>query len=1001
MTTWSGLARRFTPVRFPFLLAVACFGTPALAHAQVTAVVVGTELRVTGDGAANEIRLLNSIDSLRIEIWVGNAFLVDRQRSLFTTIRIDAGGGNDSVSIDETAGVFTDTEITTILGGDGHDTISGGTGAETIEGGAGNDQIDPGRGNDTVRGDAGQDVVVWSGGLGFLQPADGNDAIDGGDGFDTLTVTGTGLTEVYGLAPNGQRLLLTRSGGAISLDLGTLEVIGLALLGGDDTFTAAPGLPDALSLQLNGGDGNDTIAGGPGNDTIHGDAGDDTLSGGAGNDNIFGGAGIDAIDGGAGNDYMGTGPGNDTVLGGVGNDQMTWEAIDGFDDFDGQDGTDKADLAGDAAVNDLFIVVGPATGGFVVNRSGTGEVACLQVEQFSISPRGGDDLVNVVDSVNGRFDSAVIELAEGNDVLHLPVLTGHVFTGGGDGTDTLTYHAGGLPVDLTPATISVGGTERVGHHTYEQISVDDSAGQLPQVTITSPTTNPSTTTAVPFMALGGTASDADGGVTSVTWVSNRGYSGTASGTTTWTIADVPILPGTNVITVSAHDASGNSSGDALTVHINALSYLLAEGATGAFFDLDVLLANPSTSPAPVTVTFLREAGAPIVQSLTLAPTSRHTIHVDDIPGLENAGGVSTIVSSTQGIALAVERTMFWDQTGYGSHGGTAVDGPRTRWLFAEGAEGFYNTFVLLANPGGAAPTSTVTLTFLREGSTPFTKVVNVPPASRVTVAANGIPELVGRAFSIVVDATSPIVAERAMYFGTARLFNGGHESTGVADGATSWFLAEGATGSFFTTFVLVGNPNATPAAVTLTFLTSTGQTVVRNKVVPANGRLTVNVALEDPILSDAAVATTVTANVPVVAERAMYWPGPPTSWAEAHNSFGTATLGTRWGLAEGRVGKASAFQTYILLAKPSATAADVRVTFLRTNGTTVVKSFTVAPTSRFNVDLNGVPELANEDFGALVEVLNGVGISVERAMYSNALGQFWAAGTNALGTRLP
>jgi hypothetical protein len=112
-------------------------------------------------------------------------------------------------------------------------------------------------------------------------------------------------------------------------------------------------------------------------------------------------------------------------------------------------------------------------------------------------------------------------------------------------------------------------------------------------------------------------------------------------------------------------------------------------------------------------------------------------------------------------------------------------------------------------------------------------------------------------------------------------------------------------------------------------------------------------------------------------------------------------LGTRWGLAEGRVGKASAFQTYILLANPSATAADVRVTFLRTNGTTVVKLFTVAPTSRFNVDLNGVPELANEDFGALVEVLNGVGISVERAMYSNALGQFWAAGTNALATRLP
>ena len=38
---------------------------------------------------------------------------------------------------------------------------------------------------------------------------------------------------------------------------------------------------------------------------------------------------------------------------------------------------------------------------------------------------------------------------------------------------------------------------------------------------------------------------------------------------------------------------------------------------------------------------------------------------------------------------------------------------------------------------------------------------------------------------------------------------------GATRPSTDWFLAEGATGSFFTTFVLVSNPNATPAAVTM------------------------------------------------------------------------------------------------------------------------------------------------------------------------------------------
>ena len=67
-----------------------------------------------------------------------------------------------------------------------------------------------------------------------------------------------------------------------------------------------------------------------------------------------------------------------------------------------------------------------------------------------------------------------------------------------------------------------------------------------------------------------------------------------------------------------------------------------------------------------------------------------------------------------------------------------------------------------------------------------------------------------------------------------------------------------------------------------------------------------------------------------------------------------------------------------------------------------MKTFTVNPNSRFNVAVSGAaPELQNEEFGALIEVTNGLGIGVERAMYSDALGQVWAAGTNALATRLP
>jgi hypothetical protein len=54
------------------------------------------------------------------------------------------------------------------------------------------------------------------------------------------------------------------------------------------------------------------------------------------------------------------------------------------------------------------------------------------------------------------------------------------------------------------------------------------------------------------------------GVTSVNWANSAGDSGIASGTSAWN-ATVPLLTGTNVITIRSYDAAGNSSWRAVTV----------------------------------------------------------------------------------------------------------------------------------------------------------------------------------------------------------------------------------------------------------------------------------------------------------------------------------------------------------------------------------------------------------------------------------------------------
>jgi hypothetical protein len=357
------------------------------------------------------------------------------------------------------------------------------------------------------------------------------------------------------------------------------------------------------------------------------------------------------------------------------------------------------------------------------------------------------------------------------------------------------------------------------------------------------------------------------------------------------------------------------------------------------------------------------------------------------------------VVSTAGVPIVVERTMWWDATGYGAHTEKASLALATDWYFAEGSQGFFSTYFLLQNP--AATANVAHVTYYLDGGAPVTRDYPLAARSRLTIDAGGDTALVNRSFGARVRFDQPGTAERAMYFGASPLFGGGHAAAGVLAPSTTWLLAEGATGSFFDTFVLMANPGGTAATITATYLPATGAPVVKTHTIPGGQRLTINLAFEDPALASAAVSVQIASTQPVVVERAQYW--PHGGWYEAHDSAGETAPALRWGLAEGRVGGPDQAQTYILIANPGTQTASVGVTFLRESGVPLVKTFTVAAQSRFNIAVTGpgssVPELADESFGAVIAATQPV--LVERSLYTNAGGVVWAAGTNATGTPLP
>ena len=521
------------------------------------------------------------------------------------------------------------------------------------------------------------------------------------------------------------------------------------------------------------------------------------------------------------------------------------------------------------------------------------------------------------------------------------------------------------------------------------------------ITITSPTIESTFAASGPFVAIGGTAGPAN--LTGITWSSNRGFSGTAQGASEWTIPAAALLPGNNIITVRAAYAGGAPVTDTITIVRDALTYMLPEGSTGTFFTTDVLIANPNNTEVEADVRFLKSSGESVSMPVQILPAkSRLTVPINQVPGLENEGPVSTVVTSQSGAPLLVERTMFWDQTSYGSHGAIAQEGASTRFLFGEGAQGFFNTFVLLAN-NNAEP-ATASVTFLPESGLVVSRQVNLPPRSRTTISGSDIPELANASFSITVDASRPITAERAMYFGTTPLFKGGHDSPGVTLPATKWFFGEGATGGFFDTFVLLGNPSTRNANVKMTYQLAGGGTVVVNRTVPAFGRTTLNTAFEDPALAATTFALAISSSEPIIAERSMYWDRSVGEWYEAHNSFGVNEPAMKWGLAEGRAGTPRGFRTYILIGNTTEEESQVRLSFLRNDEDlpALAKNYIVPANSRVTVDVTGeFPQLLDQEFGAVLEVTDGSPIIVERSLYSAAGGQIFGAGTNTQAIRLP
>ena len=436
--------------------------------------------------------------------------------------------------------------------------------------------------------------------------------------------------------------------------------------------------------------------------------------------------------------------------------------------------------------------------------------------------------------------------------------------------------------------------------------------------------------------------------------------------TSWsdTLIKVKVPPGINgLVQVAVITPAGTSNTVSFTATFTTTytSYL-AEGSTAGGFETWILVQNPGGSTATVTISYLTDSGEVAGPTIPLEPQTRQSVSVADT--VPDTFDVSTVVTSDH--PVFVERSMYWGDC-IGGHSSIAVTNPETTWYLAEGSTaGGFETWILVQNPGDA--TANVSITYMTDAGQVAGPETPLAPKTRESVK---VSDAVRNTFDVstVVSSDQPVIAERSVYWNDNI---GGHNSIGVTNPSTIWYLAEGSTAGGFETWILVQNPGDSMATVGITYMTETG--AVGGPSIPLAPKTRESVKVSDTVRNTMSVSTMVSSDQPIIAERAVYW-GNRTG---GHNSIGVNSPATTWYLAEGST--AGGFETWILVQNPGDNPATVGITYMTNMGEVTGPGIPLAPHTRQSIR---VADAVSDTFDVSTVVTSDQPIIAERAMYWN------------------
>ena len=300
------------------------------------------------------------------------------------------------------------------------------------------------------------------------------------------------------------------------------------------------------------------------------------------------------------------------------------------------------------------------------------------------------------------------------------------------------------------------------------------------------------------------------------------------------------------------------------------TWYLPEGSTNWGFETWLSVQNPNNAEATCTLTYMVKGESPQEFTKKVPANSRESFSMADDIGNKDAS-----IQVESNIPVIPERSIYRNsrREGHGSIGppprppSYSLGSPTPAWGFT--------TSVSKHTPNDSDVDVTVTY-MTGDGAKPQVPF-KMAPNTRETIRVNDVAGMAGNDFSTRVTGSSPIIAERAMYWGEGTpLGEACHDSIGVPAPAMTFYLPDGQTSDGRETWTCVQNPNGTEVDVTITYLPAGGgDPVVFTKKIPADSRRSFSMAGTDSYPGFQGRASVLvesnTAERPIIVERSMYW----------------------------------------------------------------------------------------------------------------------------------